>query len=193
MCPPQNSNHLRSESRAIIALARGRLDLENKFFPNKITQSPTYTTFTNFQEGVSLAIRGGDVSTHSLNPDRVLYFRSTSTRQIWGSTHRIFCIFVCSVKGLYRWLIKQSGNVFLGIVSRVGCRVCQIFTLDFMSDQYLQGKCKGVSPGKFRCHEDGHNQQTLYSFLFTWYKTAMLGRKSRTGARPTKGIHNFKW
>ena len=23
-------------------------------------------------------------------------------------------------------------------------------------------------------------------------KTAMLGRKSRTGARPTKGIHNFK-
>ena len=46
--PPRNSNHLRSESRAIIALARGRLDLENKFFPNKITLSPTYITFTNW-------------------------------------------------------------------------------------------------------------------------------------------------
>ena len=31
----------------------------------------------------------------------------------------------------------------------------------------------------------------LYSLPFTWYETAMLGRKSRTGARPTKGIHNF--
>ena len=28
---------------------------------------------------------------------------------------------------------------------------------------------------------------------FTWCKTAMLGRKIRTGARPTKGIHSFKW
>ena len=25
------------------------------------------------------------------------------------------------------------------------------------------------------------------------HKTAMLGHKSRTGARPTKGRHNFKW
>ena len=31
----------------------------------------------------------------------------------------------------------------------------------------------------------------LYSLPFTWYETAMLGGKSRTGARPTKGIHNF--
>ena len=31
----------------------------------------------------------------------------------------------------------------------------------------------------------------FYSLPFTWYETAMLGRKSRTGARPTKGIHNF--
>ena len=28
---------------------------------------------------------------------------------------------------------------------------------------------------------------------FTWYKTGILGRKSRTGAGPTKGVHNFKW
>ena len=28
---------------------------------------------------------------------------------------------------------------------------------------------------------------------FTWYKTGILGRKSRIGARPTKGMHNFKW
>ena len=29
-------------------------------------------------------------------------------------------------------------------------------------------------------------------FPFTWYKTAMMGRKSRTRVRPTKGMHNFK-
>ena len=33
------------ESRAVVALDHGRLGLENKFFPNKITQSPAYTTF----------------------------------------------------------------------------------------------------------------------------------------------------
>ena len=27
----------------------------------------------------------------------------------------------------------------------------------------------------------------------TWYKTAKLESKSRTGTRQTKGIHNFKW
>ena len=36
---PQNSNHLRSHSRAIMALDHSRLDLENKFLENKSGQS----------------------------------------------------------------------------------------------------------------------------------------------------------
>ena len=66
----------------------------------------------------------------------VLYFR-ISIRQMRASTHRNFCIFVCSVIGLYELLIEQSGGVFLGIVSGVCCLVCQILTLDFKSVQHL--------------------------------------------------------
>ena len=43
--PPPKKDHLRSHSRAIMALDHNRLGLENKFFPNKITQSPTYSTY----------------------------------------------------------------------------------------------------------------------------------------------------
>ena len=40
----KNSNHLLSQSRAIMALDHSRLGLENKFFPNKITRSRPATT-----------------------------------------------------------------------------------------------------------------------------------------------------
>ena len=67
----------------------------------RIKAGPGYKIPSIFSAGgVSLAIRGWYVPTHSRNPNCRLLFQ----------THRNFCIFLCSVNGLYQLLIEQSAG-----------------------------------------------------------------------------------
>ena len=77
----------------------------------RLAQVIKYLRFLS--RGVSLAIRGGDVSPHSLNPDCRLYF-SNSDQYLQGKCKQVPTGIFGSVNGLYQWLTEQSGVVFLG-------------------------------------------------------------------------------
>ena len=85
---PKNSNHLRSHSRAIMALDHSRLDLENKFLENKWRQ---------------------------IFCVRQVYF-TKSCQQNWGGVNQPFILFthhICGEKVLWRgvFIIQPSGRM----------------------------------------------------------------------------------
>ena len=68
---PKNSNHLRSPSRAIMALYHSRLGLENKFFENKSDRTFCF---------------------------RQVYF-TNSCQKIWGCVNQSFILFIRHIWG----------------------------------------------------------------------------------------------
>ena len=59
---PQNSTHLRSKSRAIMALDHSRLGLQNKFFPDKIHLRQQYfIRLTGRPRNINLCFKGRPV------------------------------------------------------------------------------------------------------------------------------------
>ena len=68
---PKNSNHLRSHSRAVMALDHSRLGLENKFFENKSSRIFCF---------------------------RQVYF-TNSCQQIWGCVNQPFILFIHHIWG----------------------------------------------------------------------------------------------
>ena len=79
---PQNSNHLRSHSRAIMALDHSRLDLENKFLENKSGQSFSF---------------------------RQVYF-TKSCQQTWGCVNQPFILFIHLIWGETVLYIIQTSD-----------------------------------------------------------------------------------
>ena len=79
---PKNSNHLRSHSRAIIALDQSRLVLENKFSENKSGRIFCF---------------------------RQLYF-TNSCQQIWGCVNQPFILFIHHICGETVLFIIQTSD-----------------------------------------------------------------------------------